>query len=177
MNALFFLLACPRPAPEPVLPVLEEPDVLATVDIEPRRDFAVVNGTWGDHQTGLELEVLEGWTGRVGEAQSDLRITLRHVATGSLVEVRALGPGASSPRERLGCDWEFSDQGAYGGLRVTGSLTTSTCIPDNPSSPRVLAYISCGEELCWHLEAVLSQGYMAISLEAIRELLGTFRLP
>ena len=176
MSTLSFLLllACPRRAPEPLeLPEEVSGDVVE-LNEEPSA-WRVVNGPWTDQETGLHVDVLEGWSGQPGEANAPLRIRLDHVSSGARLEIRVYPENGLVPRERVGCAWSYVEEGSYSTLRVTGEVRVASCLPDDPGAPRVLATRARQDERDWHFELLVPQGYLAPSKTAADELMATIR--
>jgi len=172
--SLWWLVACPRRGLEP-LEVPEEQGTEVVELVEQQAAFRVVNGPWTDRETGLSIDVLEGWSGQPGSVDSELRIRLEHASSGASVEIRALEPDGLTPRERTGCTWEFSDEGGYSSLRVTEPVRVSSCVPVDPGAPRVFATMTEHGAWDWHFELLVPQGYLAASRASADSLLATVR--
>ncbi len=171
---LWLIFACPRRALEPI----EVPEELGEPVVElgeQETQFRVVNGPWTDRETGLSLDVLEGWSGQPGVVDAELRIRLEHASSGASLEIRALPPGGLVPRERTGCTWQFSDEGGYSSLRVTEVVRVSSCVPVDPGAPRVFATMTQHGSWDWHFDLLVPQGYLAAAKTSSDSLLATVR--
>ncbi|MEE2752251.1 MAG: hypothetical protein VX519_12535 [Myxococcota bacterium] len=171
---ILWLVACPRRGLEPMEVPDEQPEVSVDLAEQPAA-FRVVNGPWTDRETGLSIDVLEGWSGQPGTVDSELRIRLEHASSGASLEIRALEPAGLVPRERTGCTWEFSDEGGYSSLRVTEPVRVSSCVPNDPGAPRVFATMTQHGGWDWHFDLLVPQGYLAAAKASADSLLATVR--
>ena len=174
MLAILWLLACPRQVLEPMEVPEEVPDDVVELEGEPE-PWRGVNGPWTDQETGLHVDVLEGWSGRPGESGAALRIRLDHVSSGASLEIRTFEENGLSPRERAGCVWSYIEEGTYSTLRVTGEVRVASCLSEDPGAPRVLGTFANQEGRDWHFELLVPQGYLAPSKTAADELMATVR--
>ena len=171
---LWLCWGCPRRPPEPL--EIPESEWVDAEEAPPETEsWRVVNGPWRDLETGLALDVLEGWSGRPGPVDSPLRIRLEHASSGASLEIRGLPPSDLQPRVRAGCEWGYTEEGIYSRLRVTGEVRVATCLPEDPGAPRVLATLTHQVGFDWHLELLVPQGYLGPAKTAADELMSTIR--
>lgn len=117
-------------------------------------------GRWRDPETGLGIEVPDGWTGRTGPTGATLRLTLEQERSGVQLEVWAFErSGPPTPRPRPGCQRVYRDPaGRHGGVPVLGPVTVATCLPEDPSGLLVQGWYGAVGRHEVHLEAGFPPG-------------------
>lgn len=113
----------------------------------------VDDGQFRDLQHQWELAIPEGWIARPGQAASPLRVTLEQVGVGTRLEVWAYEGSDLTPRRREHCLWTYVDTGHFAVLPVTlGPVQAATCVPEEPRSDRLFAYMVVWGGVSHHFE-------------------------
>ncbi|RME23852.1 MAG: hypothetical protein D6798_12640 [Deltaproteobacteria bacterium] len=141
MNLLLALLAfvaCgPRRAPAPELGA---PTSTGPAPAPLMAGF-VADGVFTDSRWGLTLPIPDGWEAQPGLDQGALRVAVVDPVRGTRVELWVFRSLGTAPRPRSDCRWTFVDTGRYRAAGLPGPLTTATCTPDDPTAPRVYAWL------------------------------------
>lgn len=164
---LVSLLGCRGCRPEPGGPALPSAPPPTRIEAEPAGE--IVGGRFEDADGGFSMAAPEGWSVRAGPRSGALRVALDDPDTGVRVEAWRFSGSALTLRPRAGCIWTFSDQGPYRDLPVSDALRVGTCMPDDPETPRVQAWLLRRGDFTWQLEVHLPQARM---LDARRAGLG-----
>lgn len=135
----------------------------------------IVDGRFRDRDGRFSIDVPPGWTARPGVDGEPLRLTLRHAASGAVVEVRRSPGDDLTPRPRAGCTWLFEDEGPYRALRVAGPVGAATCLPDDPAGRRAFAWLYASDGSTWSLDVLPTSAQMLAGLDAGEAVLATAR--
>ncbi len=113
----------------------------------------VQGGRFRDQQQHWELVIPEGWIARPGSESSPLRVTLEQVGTGTHLEVWTYSGTDLTPRRRERCNWTFVDEGHFAVLpQELNPIQTATCVPEEPRSDRLFAYMVAVRGRSHHFE-------------------------
>ncbi len=138
MMLLPFLLACAVRGP-----VVSEGQLERPVEVQVVPAGELQDGRFKDRRYGWELPIPEGWVATAGPDAGLMRVSLAKVATEVRVEVWVFpGGGDLSARQREGCMWSYQDQGHFTALEGAGAVHTATCVPLDPTGPRIYATIT-----------------------------------
>ena len=142
---ILLLLGCP-PKTTPVT----EPEVVAPPVAEEAGAGTVVDGRFSDVRYDFSIGVAEGWSAEVWPDTGALRVRLVHAETGTMMEAWAFEHRIDSPAPRGDCVWSFIDEGHY--REVLRPRRVASCTPNNPSEPRILAWMMEQGGMTWQLE-------------------------
>ncbi len=134
------------------------------------------NGLWEDGSRNFSLRVPEGWVAEPGSQDSPLRLVLKQIATGTLLQVWAFPAGDLSPRPRANCSWEFVDMGHYDYVRTSRPITVATCVPRDPAGVAVLGVYFDDGGTAWHLETLIPPGRLLEGRRGASEILRSLEL-
>jgi len=162
------LLSCRKPAPPPLTVVMEPKPPIPVGAIE--------GGRFLDRERGFSIAVPEDWQIEPGAMGEDLRVTLTHVVTQTMLEISVHPERTVEPRERDFCLWTYQDEGKYTTLNVGRPVTVAGCTPWDPTESRAQGWYTVTPEWAYHLELILGDGYLAPGLDVGEALIYTFRL-
>ncbi len=160
---------CPRTVPEAA------PEVVPPPPKGPPPAGRLDGGRYVDAQHGFSLARPASWILQIGRDADALRMRMVHDETGVMLELWAFEGASLAPRPRPDCLWSFTDVGPYQGLPGNRETGIGSCVPDDPATPLVMAWMHPLPTGVLQLEVHYPEGTLVGAEPMVRALLATFR--
>ena len=165
---ILLLLGCP-----PKTPAMVVSDVAAEVETVPVSG-RVEDGRFVDQRHDLSVAIPEGWRVELWPDTGPLRVSIHHEETGAWIEAWAFEQRLQQPAPRGSCSWDFVDTGTY--RELLRPRMVASCTPDDPSEPRVSAYLLDDGAVTWQLELHVPPEAFSAGRRACEALLSSVQL-
>ena len=165
---IFLLLGCPPKTPAVV--VSEPTEEAITAPVSGR----VENGRFVDRRHDLSVAIPEGWHAELWPDAGPLRVSIHHEETGAWIEVWGFEQRLQQPAPRGSCSWDFIDTGTY--REVLRPRLVASCTPEDPSEPRISAYLFDRVAVTWQLELHVPPEEFSAGRRACEVLLSSVQL-
>lgn len=141
----------------------------------PVRRGGELDGEYRDAVRGYAIPVPPGWQWTEGPPDVALQLRLEDPASGTAVEVWRFSGTDYSLRPRQDCTWTFDDRGPYLGPGGMGDHIVGSCVPGDPTAPRVFGWMVETPEAAWQLEGHVPPAAIVRGLAAVRSVIERFR--
>jgi len=172
--ALPLVAGCPG---KPVPPATSDA-VIRDVDAAapPPAIGSVLDGVYSDAAGRFQLPVPDGWTWTPGPAEAALQVRLTGTNGQVFLEVWRFPGTDHTLRPREGCSWEFADAGPYSGPTAAAFVRIGTCVPKDPTHPRVFGWVVGSPDATWQLDGQLAPPAIASGMDALQSAVQGFQL-
>ena len=168
------LVGCPA-KPAPPTPPDAVPREAAAAEA-PQTAGSVVGGVYRDAAGRFQLPVPAGWSWTPGPPNAALQVRLMDSSGNLSLEVWRFPGNDHTLRPREGCAWNFVDNGPYSGPVGAATTRIGTCVPTDPTRPRVFGWVVGSADATWQLDGQLSPSVLASGMDPLQAAVQGFQL-
>lgn len=147
---LIFGLGCPKPTSSPVVTTTEEENKTQHLDQQRMQTGTFIDGVFRDKSFPIEGTISDSWELVPQNRFGSRRLLVKHIELPISVEIWHFQDVALQPAKYDFCSWGFVDRGFYGSTK--DKYLIGTCIPNEPSSDYVFAYLHHWGGSTWQFE-------------------------